>query len=75
MANGKIKVSVEQVIHDALESLAQKVFDQYGIQIHSVDFGWWDVSSVAKRRMMVSSVRVDSESAQEKGRDEITGQG
>lgn len=36
----KVTASVEAAIHKAVADTAQKISDQYGIKIESVNFGW-----------------------------------
>lgn len=56
----KTRLSAEAGIHKALSEFAQSVFDEYGIQLHSVNIDWWDVSDSDKRKFMVSAVRADT---------------
>ena len=53
MAENKINVPIEKVVHDALKEVAQNVMDEYNIRINSINFGWVDISTHQKRRFIV----------------------
>jgi galactitol-specific phosphotransferase system IIC component len=40
---GEITVNVkDELIHDALKDFAEKVYEETGIKLQNVDFGWYD---------------------------------
>ena len=61
MANGKITVTVERAMHDGLCELAQRLFDQHGVKLHSANISWWNIGTIGQPRVIVAAVRVDSE--------------
>lgn len=56
-----ISVVVEQSIHDALKEVAQRIFDEFAISLHSVRFTWRDESRLAEHVLAVASVTVESQ--------------
>ena len=43
-----------------LLELAQRLYDEQGVQINSCSFEWIDASSVAQQRVVVETVRTDA---------------
>jgi len=63
MASGNITVAVERAVHDGLCKFAQRIFDEHGIQIRSVNIDWWDISTAGEHKTIVAAVQVDSKTS------------
>lgn len=62
MAEAKVTVAVEAAIHKLLRELAQKVRDDHGLCIRTVDFSWVGrrVGELTPTQVTAISVRTES---------------
>ena len=60
MATAEITVAVEKAVHDALRELAQAAWDKHGVCVQSVRFSWFDVSTPAEPRLIVTEVEAET---------------
>lgn len=60
MAAGTLTVSIESVAHAAMKEAAQRVYDETGMRISSVEFQWLDLSTAEERRKVVTSVSMET---------------
>ena len=52
----------ETSIHEKMQSLAKQIWDEHGIAIQSVRFGWIDCSTPQQARLILATVDLESES-------------
>lgn len=52
--------AVEAGIHKAVCDLAQRIFDQHGVQLCSVSVEWLDISTIADLKTKVASVHMET---------------
>ena len=50
----------EQSIHEKMQSLAKQIWDEHGIAIQLVRFGWIDISTPQQARLVLATVDLDS---------------
>ena len=60
MAEATIPISIEKVLHDSIATIAQRMFDEHGLQLLKVHIDWLDTSTVPVHLMRVSAVEIDS---------------
>lgn len=48
MAHAEVTVSIESIVHAALEDLAQRVCDEYGVRILAANFDWVETTRLAE---------------------------
>lgn len=61
MAEASIPISIEKVLHDSIGNIAQRMFNEYGLQLLNVHIDWIDASQIgAAPSMRVSAVELDS---------------
>lgn len=56
MAEMKVDVSLEKAVHQALQNIAQELWDKHGLCVKDVRFEWVDVSTAGEAKMFVTSV-------------------
>lgn len=59
MVTAEIAVAVEKAVHAALRELAQSAWDKHGVCVQSVRFSWFDASTLAEPRLIVSEVEAE----------------
>ena len=60
MADGNLRVSIEQAVHGALREAVQNIMDEFGIRVDCASFTWIDASTPIARRSIVEAVRLDT---------------
>lgn len=60
MAEANIPISIEKVLHDAIADIAQKMFNEHGLQMQNVRIDWTETSTMDKIKMRVTAVEIQS---------------
>lgn len=55
-------MSIEKTIHKTITDEIQKISDQYGIKIGSINIFWVDVSSMSEEKHLITSLQMSTSS-------------
>lgn len=47
---GTISAAIEPAVHRALADAAQRIFDEFGIQVNSAEFNWMNLDTSSESR-------------------------
>jgi hypothetical protein len=56
MASSGLTVAIESVVHDSLRKMVQAIYDEHGIAVVRIDFGWLDLSTANAAKWQVTDV-------------------
>ena len=58
----KVKVNVENVIHNQIRESMQYISERYGINVNSIDISWKDVSEQGRKSFVIDTISLNTTS-------------